>query len=257
MSNEVISELMREHIHRLAASGKRADGRGPEEPRSLVIEKNYVKTAEGSARARLGNTDVLVGVKMDLGEPYPDTPNAGVLSTSAELIPMASPNFEAGPPSPQAIELARVVDRGIRETHTINMEKLCLEPGKKVWVLFIDIHVLDYDGNLFDAASYGAMAALLCTKVPGSKANVEDFPLPVERVPVSVTCAKIKDTIVVDPNLDEENIADARLTVATDENGDVRAMQKGLNGSFTYDEIKRIVSVSQRVGSQIREKIKA
>ncbi|MEK6810543.1 MAG: RNA-binding protein, partial [Candidatus Thermoplasmatota archaeon] len=68
---EVIPELMREHIHRLLASGKRTDGRAFDETRKLVIEKNYIKTAEGSARVRLGNTDVLVGVKIDVGEPYP------------------------------------------------------------------------------------------------------------------------------------------------------------------------------------------
>ena len=254
---EVIPELMREHIHRLAASGKRTDGRAFDETRKLVIEKNYIKTAEGSARVRLGNTDVLVGVKIDVGEPYPDTPNSGVLSTSAELIPMASPSFEAGPPSPVAIEVARVVDRGIRETKTVNLEKLCITPKEKVWIMFIDIHVLDYDGNLFDAASYGAVAALSCAKVPASKLGQKDYRLPMEHWPISVTSAKIGDTIVVDPNLDEERIANARLTVATDENGDLRAMQKGLRGSFRWDEVRKVIETSERVGRVIREAIRA
>src|SRR5437899_8795019 len=188
---------MREHIARLAASGKRSDGRGFDEPRKLVVQKNYIKNAEGSARVQLGNTDVLVGVKIDVGEPYPDTPNQGVLSTSAELIPMASPNFEAGPPSPTAIELARVVDRGIREAKTVNVEKLCITPKEKVWIMFIDIHVLDYDGNLFDACSYGAVAALASTVVPAKNLGLgQDFALPIEQWPVSVTTAKIKDLLV-------------------------------------------------------------
>ncbi len=147
MTAEVISELMREHIVKLVASGKRVDGRAPEEIRPLKIQKNYIRTAEGSARVKLGNTDVLVGVKISTGEPYPDTPTSGVLTTSAELVPMASPSFESGPPSPAAVELARVVDRGIRETKTVDMEKLVITPGEKVWVVFIDIHALDYDGN--------------------------------------------------------------------------------------------------------------
>ncbi len=254
---EVISELMREHIHKLAASGKRSDGRSFDEPRKLVVEKNYIKTAEGSARVRLGNTDVLVGVKIDVGEPYADTPNQGVLSTSVELIPMASPTFEAGPPRPDAIELARVVDRGIRETKTVNTEKLCITPKEKVWIMFIDIHALDYDGNLFDAASYGALAALSCAKVPASKIGQEDYPLPVDHWPISVTSAKIGNTIVVDPNLDEERIADARLTVTTDENGDIRAMQKGLIGSLSFDEVREVIATSRRVGRAIRDVIRA
>ena len=252
MTAEVISELMREHIARLAASGKRSDGRGFDEPRKLVVQKNYIKNAEGSARVQLGNTDVLVGVKIDVGEPYPDTPNQGVLSTSAELIPLASPMFESGPPSPTAIEIARVVDRGIRESKTVNTEKLCITPKEKVWIMFIDIHALDYDGNLFDAASYGALSALSCAKVPASKIGKEDYPLPLEHWPISVTSAKIGGNVVVDPNLDEERIADARITVTTDENGDIRAMQKGLKGSFNLDEIRAAIRTSQKVGKGLR-----
>jgi exosome complex component RRP42 len=256
MGTEVVSELMRSHIHRLAAAGKRMDGRGPEEFRPLVVEKGWVKTAEGSARVHLGNTDVLVGVKVELGEPFRDTPNTGVLTTNAELIPMASPTFEPGPPSPHAIELARVVDRGIRETKTIDFEKLCIKPGEQVWVVFVDIHVLDYDGNLFDAANFAALAALTTAMVPGSKLGEEDRPLQVQHYPISVTTAKIKDSLLVDPALDEERIADARITITTDENGDVRAMQKGLRGAFTLDEVKRLIRVSQRLGVEIRGKIK-
>jgi exosome complex component RRP42 len=258
MGEEVVSELMRAHVYRLASTGKRVDGRALDEARKVTIERTFVKTAEGSARVKLGNTDVLVGIKMSVGEPYPDTPNSGVLSTSVELIPMASPNFEAGPPRPDAIELARVVDRGIRESKMVNMDRLCITPKEKVWVMFIDIHVLDYDGNLFDAGSYGTTAALASTVVPAKAMGVgEDFPLPIEHWPVSVTTAKIKDLLLVDPSLGEERMADARLTVTTDENGDIRAMQKGLSGSFSYDEVKRIIETSQRVGRGIRPLLQA
>jgi exosome complex component RRP42 len=253
--NATIAQLQRDRIVKMLASGKRLDGRGLEEPRPLTIEKGVAKQAEGSARVRLGRTDVLVGAKISLGEPFPDTPNSGVLTTSAELPPMASPEFETGPPSPEAVEIARVVDRGIRESKAVDMGKLCIVPGEKVWVLYVDIHALDYDGNLFDAASYGAMAALTSATLPASKVGQDDRPLPVETVPVSVTCAKIGDALLVDPCLDEERVADARLTVTTDERGHVRAMQKGLRGSFSFDEVKRVVRLSAAIGKEIRETI--
>ncbi len=258
MSEEVVADLMRAHVYRLAEKGERLDGRAMDEPRKITVERKFVKTAEGSARVKLGNSDVLVGIKMSVGEPYADTPNTGVLSTSVEMVPLASPTFEAGPPRPEAIELARVVDRGIRESKMVNTGKLCITPKEKVWIMFIDIHVLDYDGNLFDAASYGAVAALAGTTVPAKAAGLgEDFPLPVDHWPVSVTFAKIKDVILVDPSLDEERMADTRLTVTTDENGDIRAMQKGLSGSFTYDEVKRIIETAQRVGRAIRPQLQS
>ena len=252
--SEIVSSLLRNQIIQSLEDGRRLDGRALDEVRPLTIERGTVETAEGSARVHLGKTDVLVGIKATTGTPYPDTPNKGVMTTIAELIPMASPTFETGPPRPPAIELARVVDRGIRETKTIDVEKLCITPGEKVWIVFIDMHVLDYDGNLFDACSYGAMAALKNTMLPGSAIDQEeDIPLPVSHIPVSVTSAKIGDKIVVDPGLDEERITDARLTVVTDENGDIRAMQKGLNGSFSYDEIQRAIAVSRTAGQKLRE----
>ena len=54
---------------------------------------------------------------------------------------------------------------------------------------------------------------------------------------------------------DEEEIAEARLTVATDINGDIRAMQKGLNGSFTRDEIKKVIKASLDNGRKIQEQL--
>ncbi len=256
MNEEVISEINRNFIYQLAEKGKRLDSRAKDEFRSISVEKGGINTAEGSARVHLGRTDVLVGVKIDFGEPFPDTPSKGVLTTNAELIPMASPSFESGPPRENSIELARVVDRGIRESGTIDLDSLCISEGEKVWVVYIDIHVLDYDGNLFDASSLGALAALTDTTVPASKFELgEDFKLPVLHYPIAVTTVKVENTLLVDPALEEERIANARLTVTTDENGDVRAMQKGLSGSFTLKEVKDIVNYSQASAKELRKKI--
>lgn len=248
--------IKRDYLVKLAQKGKRADGRAFDEYRNIKIETGIISKAEGSARVTLGNTQVIAGIKMDVGEPYPDSPDSGVMSTAAELIPLASPDFEAGPPREDAIELARVVDRGIRESEVIDVEKLCIEPGEKVWIVFIDIHIIDYDGNLFDAASLAALAALLTAKVPAERFELgEDYPLPLREPPISCTSVKFNGVVVMDPSLDEEDIAEARLTVATDTNGDIRAMQKGLNGSFTKDEIQKVIKASTDNGKKLREQL--
>lgn len=256
MARAVMSEIKKDHIHKLLAKGRRVDNRAWDEFRPITIQPGYIETAEGSARVKIGNTDVLVGVKMATGAPFADTPNKGVLSTNAELIPMASPNFESGPPDENSIELARVVDRGIRESQMVDLEALCIEPEKEVWIMFTDIYVLDYDGNLFDAAFLGAIAALNNTTVP-AKANDrgDDYSLPIRHMPISITAVQIENSILVDPTLDEEKVAEARLTVTTDENGDLRAMQKGLAGAFTLDQIYKCVETSQRLGNDLRKLI--
>jgi len=256
MSNPMLSEIRRDHIMNLLADGKRIDGRGTSDLRSITFETGLVESADGSARVKIGKTDVIAGVKIVPGTPFPDTPDSGVLTTGAELIPMAHATFESGPPGEDAIELARVVDRGIRESQMIDLEKLCIEPGKKVWINFVDIYVLDFDGNLFDACNLGAVAALKSAVVP-AKANGlgDDYPMPITCTPISVTSVQIENSILVDPTLDEEKVAAARLTVTTDDNGDLRAMQKGLSGALTLDQVNTAIETSRRLGIEIRKLI--
>jgi exosome complex component RRP42 len=252
----ITASIKRDYLTKLAEKGKRADGRQFDEFRNIEIETGIISKAEGSARVKIGNTKVISGIKIDIGEPYPDSPESGVMTTAAELIPLASPDFEAGPPREDAIELARVVDRGIRESELIEVNKLCIEPGEKVWIIFIDIHIIDYDGNLFDAASLASLAALMTSTVPAERFEIgEDYPLPMKEPPVSCTSVKYNGVVVMDPSLDEEEIAEARLTVATDKNGDIRAMQKGLNGSFNRDEVKKVINASIDNGKKIQEKL--
>jgi exosome complex component RRP42 len=254
MSKDIVSEIKRDYLQNLADHGKRTDNRRFDEKRPIQIELGPIDTAEGSARVKFGKTHLIVGVKIAVGEPFPDTPDKGVLTTNAELIPMASREFESGPPRENAIELARVVDRGIRESQAVSLEKLCITPKEKVWILFIDVHVLDYDGNLFDAATLGAISALTNTTIPASRYDEgEDYKLEVQHYPIACTIAKLGNNLLVDPDHDEEKIACARLTITTDENGDIRAMQKGLPGYFNIDEIKKAVDMAQKVAENIRE----
>ncbi|OWP56712.1 MAG: RNA-binding protein [Thermoplasmatales archaeon B_DKE] len=249
----VLSEIKKSFITKQIKEGRRGDGRKPDEYRELRIQTNYVPRANGSALVELGKTKILVGVKIDAGEPFPDTPNLGVFTTNVELLPMAFPTFESGPPNEMSIEVARVVDRGIRESKMIDFGKLVIEPGKKVWVVFVDINVLDFDGNLFDACSYGAVAALKTAVVPGSKYGGTDSQLPINNTPVSVTIVKLDDVMVCDPDLEEEQMSTTRITITTTEDGHIRAMQKGDLGYFEMDEIRKAIKMSSDTGSIIRK----
>ncbi|WP_175059636.1 exosome complex protein Rrp42 [Thermococcus sp. 2319x1] len=261
---EVMASIMRDHILNLLKEGKRIDGRGPEDLRSLTIETNVIEKAEGSALVKLGNTQVLVGIKVEFGEPFPDLPEMGVMTTNVEFVPLASPSFEPGPPDERAIELARVVDRGLRESQAVDLSKLVIVPGKLVRVIFIDVHVLDHDGNLLDASGIGAIAALLSTKIPkveydeesGEVKLLDEYePLPVTKVPIPVSFAKIGNTLIVDPNFEEEQVMDGKLTITTDENGYISAVQKSEGGSFKLEEVMYAVDVAFKRAQEIREKI--
>jgi exosome complex component RRP42 len=262
----VLSQITRDYLLSLAQGGKRIDGRPFDQYRGVRMRVGHITKAEGSCEVWLGKTRVLAGVKCQAGTPYPDSPTSGTLSTAAEMNPIAAPNFEAGPPSAEGIELARVVDRGVRESGVIKFDQLGIKnaEGKieKVWMVFLDLHVLDYDGNLFDACSLAALGAVLSAKLPFSKLKIEgvkkmeDAPLPTSEPPISCTTVKIGKALLADPGLDEDLCLDARLTVACDEAGNIRAMQKGGNGSFSVDEVKTIIKSSQSNGARLRGLLK-
>ncbi|MFQ5648264.1 MAG: RNA-binding protein, partial [Candidatus Aenigmatarchaeota archaeon] len=152
--------VQRDYLTRLAKKAERADGRKLDEFRKIELETGVIENAEGSARVRIGKTEVLVGVKLGVGEPFPDKLDEGVLISNAEFSPLSSPKFETGRPSEDAVEFARVVDRGIRESKMIDTKKLCIKKEEKVWSVFVDTQIINHDGNLVDAAALAATAAL-------------------------------------------------------------------------------------------------
>lgn len=260
MPSTVVSKIRQKQIAQLIASGERLDGRGLNDYREIKVEIGLIEKAEGSALVHIGRTKVLSGVKIELGEPFSDRPNEGVLTVNSEFVPLASPEFEAGPPGEESIELARVVDRGIRESKAIDLEKLCIIPGKKVFVVFVDVYILNHDGNLIDAAALASLAALMNTKIFNYQLKDEEIEivpgftqLPVKNYPVAVTFAKIDGKLVVDPWLDEEEVMDARLTVTFEKDGKICAMQKGLEGVFTKEEILEAVSIGKQKAEEIRK----
>ena len=261
MNAPIVMNVKKKRITELLANGKRSDGRGPTEYRELQIEPGVIERAEGSARVRLGKTEVIVGVKIGTGTPFPDTPDTGVLTVNAELVPLASPYFEPGPPGEQAVELARVVDRGIRESKAIDLEKLCVESGKLVFVVFVDVYILNHDGNLIDASAMAALAALVNAKM--FKYTVEDgkivkkpgyTKLPMLNYPIAVTFAKIGKKLILDTGLDEEQVMDARLTMTMTKDGHICAAQKGGgSGYFTKEEIVEATKIASKKTAELRK----
>jgi exosome complex component RRP42 len=259
--SSLITKVRLRQIESLLEKGKRLDERNLTDFREIKIEQGIIEKAEGSARVLMGKTEILVGVKVETGEPFPDTPNEGVMTVNAELVPVASPNFEPGPPDENSIELARVVDRGIRESHAIDTSKLCIEPGKKVFVVFVDVYVLNHDGNLIDASAMAAIAALLNTKMPNYEIKDGEVkikqgytPLPIKSHPITVTIGKINNKLIVDPWLEEESVMDSRITFASNEEGNICAIQKGGSSSFTPQQILEASKIALDKAVELRKK---
>ena len=255
-----MNNISKEYLLGLLQSGRRLDGRKLDEYRNIDIEYNVSKNAEGSARVKLGNTEVIVGVKLEVGEPYPDMPDEGTIIVNAELLPLSNPEFESGPPNSQSIELARVVDRGIRESKALDFKKLCIKAGEKIWMVLIDIYSINDEGNLQDAASLAAMAALLQAKMPkydGEKVDYKEHSgkLPIARKTVECTVMKIGEHFIVDPVKEEEAFVDARLTVAVMDDNNVCAMQKGGEKALSIEDAEKMIEIAIEKTKELRKKL--
>ena len=257
------SRLTGERIKKYLSQGKRFDGRELDEFRDIVIETGISKNAEGSARVKIGKTEVIVGVKMEVGTPYPDSPDKGNLMVGAELTPLSSPRFELGPPKFPAIETGRIIDRIIRESKFIETEKLCIKKGEKVWTVMIDIYSVNDDGNILDAAGIGALAALRTARMPKYDEEKEkvlfgawsknNLPLTKE-TPVSITLYKVGNKFIADPNLEEQDMSEAKITIGR--KGEyISSMQKGDMRPFTIQEMNQAIEMSEKVYNDVLKKI--
>jgi exosome complex component RRP42 len=262
-STIIVEHLRKQQMWEAISKGKRLDGRNLDDIRPLEIELDIIKKANGSAKVKLGNSEVIAGVKIETGEPFEGLENKGALIVSAEVLPTASPYIEPGPPDEETVELARVVDRGIRESEMVDLDKLVLVPGKIVYTIFVDCSVINADGNLFDATSYAVVLALANSKVPifemqdgkvVDTGNNQDPPI--TTIPVSITAIRIGEAVLLDATSEEEACMNARITITTDSNGDYTAIQKGSTGAFTVGQIKKAAETARIKGEEVRARLK-
>ncbi len=248
-------------IINLLSKGLRIDGRKLLDFRNIEYKLGVIETAEGSAWVKAGGMEVIAGVKISVMEPYPDTPDEGSLMVDTELLPLSNPNFTGGPPDTHTIEIARVIDRGLREGEAVDRKKLVIKEGEQVWAVSIDVIPLNYDGNPIDIGGIAAMLALMNARFPeleDGKVNykkLSDKEIPIKHYPIPITVFKVKDKYFVDPTEDEEAVADARLTITVLENNKICALQKGGYGTLTFKDIEEMTKIAIDKSKELRDKL--
>ncbi len=267
MSNQrmIASKVTKKKIAESMAEDKRFDGRGLFDYRDIGVRTNVSKNAEGSVSVKIGKTEVVCGIKMDVAEPYTDHENEGTLMTTMELLPLSSAQYEYGPPQIDSIEIARIIDRGIRESGFIDFKKLCIKEGEKVWSIFIDLATINDDGNIIDAGALAAVIALKIARMPAYDKKTErikygeftDEGLPLtDNVPLTITFFKIKNSLFVDPTREEEDSSEARLTAEISHAGKeelINAMQKGGEIALSPEEVETMLDESAKISKKLRE----
>lgn len=239
---------------------KRFDGRKLVEHRPIEIEFGVSNKAEGSVSVKIGKTHIVAGIKMGVSEPYTDHEGEGTMVTTMELLPLSSPSFEYGPPSIDSVEIARIIDRGIRESGFIDFKKLCIKEGEKVWSIFIDLATINDDGSLIDAGALAAVLALLTARFPEYDEEKEvinygeftdkKLPLNLEKMPLTTTFYKLGSHFFIDPTREEEDSSEGRITVEVskpDKDEMINALQKGGEAVFSLEELAKLFEEAVRI----------
>ncbi|CAH2239516.1 exosome complex component RRP42 [Pararge aegeria] len=206
----------------------RSDGRSTIDYRPMELETNVVSHASGSARLRLANTDILVGIKTEIDVPKPDKPALGKIDFFVDCSANATPEFEGRGGEQLANSISNMMQRAYQSPQAFDLKQLCIFEGKQCWKLYVDILILECGGNLCDAVSLAVKAALFNTKIPFVKAalmdggnidlQLSDDPydsklLDVGSAPLLVTLCKIGNKCVVDPTAEEEKCSSVSLIV--------------------------------------------
>lgn len=153
-----LSAPERKYITDGIAQDLRVDGRGREDFRPFSIQTGVVSQATGSARLRLGATDVIACVKAEVETPAASHPDQGRLEVAVECSPISAPEFEGRGGEERAAELAGVLGRCLLGGESgagaaVDLRSLSIVGGKVCWVLYLDALVLGDGGNVLDAIS--------------------------------------------------------------------------------------------------------
>jgi len=182
---------------------------------------------------------------------------------------MASREFEPGRPGEAAVEVARIIERSLRDSRALDTESLVILSGLKVWHVKCDVHVLDHDGNLTDACCLAALAALTAFRRPevtvggatGKEITVhpkevkEPVPLTIHHIPLAVTLALFEDGtyVAVDPNRKEESTMTGHVTCVLNKQEELCSIQKGGGVGIPVAMVEHCINVAAQKVAELTE----
>lgn len=183
---------------------------------------------------------------------------------------MADPNFEAGRHSELSSQLNRLLEKCIKDSKAVDLESLCIKVNERVWSLRVDINLLNHEGNILDCASIAALAALAHFRRPDVTCDGEEFKIhslkerdPIATVihhyPICVTYAIFceGEYILADPNLLEEGVAEAFLSVGLNAYKELCGLHLGGKVELTTNIILETTDKAARRACEVVELIKS
>ncbi|KAJ3045489.1 Exosome complex component RRP42 [Rhizophlyctis rosea] len=283
----MISVSERDFITKGVDVAVRADGRGRHDLRALVVETGLITQASGSARARIaGGTDVLVGVKTEVGSIDPELDadeveepdvegleeaelggrdrDRGRIVCTVDCSQSANRIYNSRELEDICNEYAQILNRVLNGPQGgVDLKSLFIVKGN-CWILNIDVVILEHGGNVLDTIFIATRAALHNTRIPRvtieesdghTEFDIADEETEIVRgwedVPLCITLNKIGMRHVVDATLLEELCSNAKLRVAVNRRGNLCLVQKGGVGGIEPSLLAEMIQTSKTIAAEL------
>ncbi|MEJ1277446.1 exosome component 9 [Cricetulus griseus] len=155
------------------------------------------------------------------------------------------------------VKLNRLLERCLRNSKCIDTESLCVVAGEKVWQIRVDLHLLNHDGNIIDAASIAAIVALCHFRRPDVSVQGEEVtlytpeerdpvPLSIHHMPICISFAFFQQGtyLLVDPNEREERVMDGLLVIAMNKHREICTIQSSGGIMLLKDQVLRCSKIA-------------
>ncbi len=210
----------------------RPSGRAPDQMRTITIEPNFTKHAEGSVLVGFGDTKVLVTASVeDRLPPWLRGKGQGWVTAEYGMLPRSTHTRSAreaarGKQSGRTQEIQRLIGRSLRAVTDLTLL------GEHQ--ITLDCDVIQADGGTRTASISGAWVALRLA-INGLLRDGKLASDPLTQKVAAVSCGIYQGTPVLDLDYDEDSNADADANFVLLENGHIAEAQATAEHA-TYDE---------------------
>lgn len=203
--------------------GRRGDGRRPDQLRSVTIERNYIKHAEGSALIQLGDTKVICTASVENKVPpfLKDSGGLGWVTAEYGMLPRSTHSRSIresarGRLGGRTQEVQRLIGRSLRAV--VDLEAL---GSRTIW---IDCDVIQADGGTRTASITGACVALY-DALDGlvSRRNLEAHPM--KDLVAAVSAGVVGEEAYLDLSYEEDSKADVDMNLVLTGEGKIVEIQ--------------------------------
>ena len=221
----------------------RPSNRKRNELRTVIIEPNVNKYAEGSCLISCGNTKIMCTATVEEKVPpfLKNTGKGGWVTAEYSMLPRSTQDrvqreISVGKPNSRSTEIQRLIGRSLRSC--VDMKAL----GERQ--IIIDCDVLQADGGTRCASITGGYVALYLAVQDLMKAKILKIN-PIKSMIAAVSCGIYKGNTILDLEYEEDSNAEADVNFIANDKDEIIEVQGTAEGKpFSFARLEEMYTLA-------------